>query len=309
MVARESSIATHEVIICTRNRPDELARCLEHVLGSTAIPRILVVDSSGPQHAAQLVEKAVAAHPHLEIRCIRTEPGLTVQRNHGLRASHADIVHFIDDDSYVTPTYFAEIMRAFASLGSRAVGVGGVQMNWPQRPPHPVRRAFGLAAGPGQVSRAGWNTYFYCRNGHEIQSVDWLSGCAMSFRRDHAIQTWFDESLAGYSLGEDLEFCLRVAEPGWLYVATRAHLEHQRSDRNRIDIRQYRAREIPFRASLVREHRTRFSSARFVVSLVGLILINLGRLPSRRQSSIDELRGILTGLRSIVVGSRVAGPP
>lgn len=286
---------SHEVVICTRNRPDDMVRCLEHVLTSSEMPDVLVVDSSDTEDTLRVVESMQSRVPSgRTLRYVDAEPGLTRQRNIGLHKSTAEIVHFIDDDSFVSREYFAEILKVFTSLGQSTVGVGGVQTNVPLTPPAAIRRFFGLAGRPGRITHAGWNTNFYAWKS-DIEDVDWLSGCSMSFKREVASEVGFDESMAGYSLGEDLEFCLRISQRGSLKIATRAELVHLRSDTNRLDLRAYKQREITFRRRIVAEHSERLSKPRFVTSLVGLCLISFVRVILRRSHAAAELRGIVAG--------------
>jgi glycosyltransferase involved in cell wall biosynthesis len=88
--------ATCTVAVCTRDRPDDLDRCLNAL---TRMPDdgqdVLVVDSASPSDATRIV---VARHP--SIRYVREDrPGLDVARNRALREARGEIVAFTDDDA------------------------------------------------------------------------------------------------------------------------------------------------------------------------------------------------------------------
>ena len=57
-------------------------------------------------------------------RYLRTEPGLTRQRNAGVRAAEGDVVVFLDDDVEVAPGLFAALARGYEDPG--VIGATGV---------------------------------------------------------------------------------------------------------------------------------------------------------------------------------------
>lgn len=230
----------HDVIIATRNRPGELADCLVSLSTQTRPATcIRIVDASDDdQSEANL--RQVAAHPELPIIHTRAEPGTSAQRNLGVAASDAAILHFLDDDTVLEPDYLAEIVACFAAdehepgHPGAVLGVGGLPTNLP-----PVRttriRSLLLpgATVTGAVLPSGRGVLPAGLT--EPTDVDWLSGCAMSFRRRALIVEPFDEGLSGYALGEDLDASYRVRQHGRLIVTPAARLEHRESPRNRWD--------------------------------------------------------------------------
>jgi GT2 family glycosyltransferase len=85
------------VIICTRDRPEDLRRCLESLrLQSTAPQQIIVVSGS----TGSLQKGIVAEFSDLPIRVVESyEHNISVARNKGLETLQTDIVLFIDDDA------------------------------------------------------------------------------------------------------------------------------------------------------------------------------------------------------------------
>jgi glycosyltransferase involved in cell wall biosynthesis len=109
-VPKESE-ATISVIICTRDRPNSLDRCLRSLLLCSRSPEeILVVDNS-PRYDAtrRLVENYPQVHYVLEPR-----PGLDFARNTGIGHTHGQIVAFADDDVTVHPDWVARIAACFS---------------------------------------------------------------------------------------------------------------------------------------------------------------------------------------------------
>ena len=104
--ARPATIA-----ICTRDRLDDLARCLEALEN---LPddgqEILVIDSASRDGAA--LRDLVARHR--QARVIRLDlPGLNRARNAALRAAAHDIVAYTDDDAVPDPGWLRALLRNF----------------------------------------------------------------------------------------------------------------------------------------------------------------------------------------------------
>jgi GT2 family glycosyltransferase len=99
------------ILITTRDRPDDLRRCLTSLL---ALPddgqEILVIDNAPGDDATARV---VADFPH--VRYLREDrPGVNRARNTGIAASQHDFVAFIDDDAVADPLWLRTILRNFA---------------------------------------------------------------------------------------------------------------------------------------------------------------------------------------------------
>src|SRR5581483_3567739 len=109
------------VVICTRNRPDDLADCLASLARQTRLPdEVLVVDASdGPEPEARVRAWAATA-PVPRVDVLPAAPGLTRQRNLGAAATTGDLITFLDDDVVLDPGYLAAIAELFVldpSLG------------------------------------------------------------------------------------------------------------------------------------------------------------------------------------------------
>lgn len=104
------------VVLCTRDRPDHLARCLEQ-LGRQDYPNyeIIVVDNAptDPGAVPAALDSLDVAVPVVYVR--ESRPGLSWARNAGWRSSDADIVAFIDDDEVPDKYWLAELTRGFAA--------------------------------------------------------------------------------------------------------------------------------------------------------------------------------------------------
>jgi hypothetical protein len=246
------------VVICTRNRPDDLARAL--ALSQECSPGIamLVADASDEPH--DVTVKDVASHfPTCEL--LFCAPGLARQRNQALdwvRRERPDIqvVHFIDDDTEPLTGYFAAIESVFAREPDVG-GVGGVVVG--EKPPRflLIKRAVGLSSPKaGVVLASGQSTMPYIEEWLP-STPQRLPGCAMSYRLSHIAQLAFDNRLEGYSYGEDVYFSFALSETHRLAVEPRARVRHRLSPANRHSRAQMARDGLPVRHRFVRENRQR----------------------------------------------------
>jgi GT2 family glycosyltransferase len=260
------------LVLCTRNRPEEVRTCLETVRVQTRVPsRVLIVDSSDGDATASIVSDAASTWPSgsvIEHR--RSEPGLTRQRSAGIDASAEEIVHFVDDDTVLEAAYFAAIIDAFVSAGGDAPGgVGGFVTD---QPAHDFRRIdawLGLdGAAEGVVLPSGRNVRVYAEPRAPID-VDWLPGCAMSYRREVFATERPNLAVTRDRNGEDVELSYRVRQHWRLVITPKARIEHHESPRGRRSREQLIRIELLSRYERVRAGTGRLSRRAFWVSAFG----------------------------------------
>jgi GT2 family glycosyltransferase len=262
------------LLLCTRNRPGEVRTCLDTVRVQTRVPdRVLVVDSSDDDATAVVVAELAAAWPMgsvIEHR--RAEPGVTRQRSDGIDATTEEIVHFVDDDTVLEPGYFAAILDAFERDDDGTLGgVGGFVTD---QPPHRLRRVdawLGLdGTAEGMVLPSGRNVRVYTEP-REPMTVDWLPGCAMSYRRAVFARERPNRRLGAHHNGEDVELSYRVRQHWGLVITPRARLEHHESPRGRRSAAQLVRVEMRSRYDRVRAGTGRLDRRAFWVSAFGQV--------------------------------------
>jgi GT2 family glycosyltransferase len=300
VTARGDAGVDHEVIICTRDRPEDLRRALDSVANQTLLPdRVLVVDSSEDDRSEKETRRQAAEHSGVEFQHIRSAPGLTRQRNCGVAASRGQVIHFLDDDVVCEPGYLAAIMACFAAdPNGEVLGVGGLVTN--VRPARPSRwkNLFGLsAADQGRVLASGRPTIVF-ETDRQLD-VDWLSGCCMSYRAIVFSSEKFDETLPGYGLGEDVDFSYRVRQKGRLVVTPEARLEHHQSERNRLQVEEYTYDDVVLRARRVRTGVGTFSMGAFWASVIAqAVALFVDGYALRAAESRRRLAATLRGARA-----------
>ncbi|WP_371501093.1 glycosyltransferase [Kitasatospora sp. NBC_00374] len=106
--------ASVSVIVCTRNREDLLAPCLDALLRTTHPQTELIVVDNAP--ADDATERLVRSRYGGRVRYLR-EPvaGLARARNTGLAAAHGELCAFTDDDVLADPGWVPAMVAAFRS--------------------------------------------------------------------------------------------------------------------------------------------------------------------------------------------------
>ena len=118
------------LIVCTRDRPGALARCLASIGAvAAAAPGIgieLILVDNSPRHSAAGVFEGMDWPSNLAAELVY-EPvqGLARARNAALRAARGGIIACTDDDCRLQDGYFEGLMQAFAQQPGPAV-MGGL---------------------------------------------------------------------------------------------------------------------------------------------------------------------------------------
>lgn len=113
----DRSLPPISVVVCTRDRPLSLARCLDHLahLDYPAYEVVVVDNCSRDASVVQIVARS-------GFRYVREDtPGLDWARNRGIKEAAYDIVAFIDDDALASPGWLRGVARGFADPAVSAV--------------------------------------------------------------------------------------------------------------------------------------------------------------------------------------------
>ncbi|MDX6504517.1 MAG: hypothetical protein QOE29_1642 [Gaiellaceae bacterium] len=120
------------VAISTRDRPEQLARCLEALRAGDVLPvEVVVADQSEGEATRAVVDQA--SGPELPVRYLRARPGgLGVAQNDAVGASSSELVAILDDDCIADRRWLAELAALFAAepalglAGGRVLPLGAV---------------------------------------------------------------------------------------------------------------------------------------------------------------------------------------
>lgn len=295
----------HEVVICTKDRPIELRRCLDALLVQDDRPeRILVIDASSAARKSDL-SRCGANIEHLS-----APPGLTSQRNCalGMLRSDTEIVHFLDDDAVPEAGYLREMNAALMRTQS-AVGAAGRITDLPAHSPWLLERLFLVnSRRQGALLRSGVNVLVF--DGAEDRPVDWLTGCCMSYRVRLISGLRFDERRLGGGLGEDVDFSSRAGVRGALIWASRARTAHLYSPMGRDHVGRVARADVLHRWRLAADGVGGVERRWVIYSSVGMVVVQAARAARKRrmeplQAGLGALVGLVDVLRS-GLGTRVA---
>ena len=206
------------VIIPTKNRAQDVIKCLKSITIQTMLPdEIIIVDSSDTKNLKSLLDP----FENFNINYIHDiKASLTRAENIGVENSIGDIIIILDDDVILDKNHIKEIMYVFNNYPAEKIGgvTGNVMSNQPK---NSIKRFFSfgmhvfatmfflLRYGNGKFQLSGMPTTI--RNADKITECEFLFGCDMAFRKDVIAEFKFDENFHGYSWGEDDDIAYRVS--------------------------------------------------------------------------------------------------
>jgi glycosyltransferase involved in cell wall biosynthesis len=191
------------LIICTRNRCQSLALCLEHVRRLQMPPggEVIVVDNGSTDGTAEVLRRfaGVACFPVSVI--YEPVPGLGGARNAGLAWARGRVIAFTDDDCYVRPDFLLQVLDVFQDPHLGYAG-GRILLFDPTDDVITTKPdAEGFALAP-----------------HSFLPPGILHGANMAVRREVVSAIGgFDSRLgAGTAFpGEDIDYLARASNSGW----------------------------------------------------------------------------------------------
>jgi len=292
------------VAVCTRNRTEDLAECLEG-LTSLDYPdlELLVVDNAPSSDAT---ERLVASID--DIRYVKEpRPGLDWARNRAIAEASGEILAFTDDDVVVDPLWARQLGETFAE-SDEIMAVTGLVV--PLELETLPQLLFERAGGFGRGLRRSWNKIEEGETWH-LGSGRFGTGANMAFRRSiFELIGVFDPALgAGTATngGDDLEMFFRVLQEGHVLVYEPWAIVRHRHRRDYDALRkQLTDHGLALYAYMIRSALA-YPELRGAMARFGLWWFwrrNLRRLivsfvrPSRfpRDLIVAEMRGALVGL-------------
>ena len=195
VAAPETDAASVSVVIPTRDRPGDLARCLGGLALQDPPPlEVIVVDdgSRDPRAVDEVVSRCPGA------RCLRLGgDGPATARNAGASAARGDVICLTDDDCAPTPGWSAELGAAAARSG-----VAAGRTVTPPGAPASARATQAIIDHLG-----GWAAR------PDSPSPGFAPTCNLGARRDVLLSHPFDENFPA-AAGEDREWSARLAAAG-----------------------------------------------------------------------------------------------
>ena len=121
----EFTLPQSSLIICSRNRPKMLFETVESILCGDHVPTEIIIVDQSPEPHPEL--GAMKTKRFCEIRYIHSKiVGVSAGRNLGIRSARYKILIFIDDDMFVEPDWFRNLVQAVIKAGPNSVVTGQV---------------------------------------------------------------------------------------------------------------------------------------------------------------------------------------
>ncbi|HTQ28684.1 MAG TPA: glycosyltransferase [Puia sp.] len=201
------------VIICTRNRPECLQRCIDSLMkGQDTMFELIVVDNTNGDERVRNLLLAYPAAKYVN----ETRTGLGIARNAGLRAASHNMIAFTDDDVEVHPGWISGLKTAFEHPLTMAVTGLVIPMELETRSQYLFERYWGF--NRGYVPITFDHRFFLDHLSQGVPVWDIGAGANMAFRREvFELSGAFDERLEAGAAGcsGDTEYWYRVLAGGW----------------------------------------------------------------------------------------------
>lgn len=252
---------SHTLVICSRGRSHSLSNLIKSILdchGSEAIKIVVVLNGHSSGEFISLAEQFSKLSDQVQV--IESSPGLVAARNFALKKISTDLVSFLDDDILLPRNYLSEIDSAFTrdeKLSGLAPRIAGLYTDLDLK----RKRFRNKKIDFGKVTKIGHNYWVPDIYSRDNTPVEWLPGCSMSYRVSSIAEIKFSEELmlgpaGGYSLGEDVDFSIRVQNLIALNCISIEHLQAESVRDNRRLMCQARGR---WNAYLVRKYPKKVS--------------------------------------------------
>lgn len=304
------------VAICTRNRPADLARCLDALcqLHYSAL-ELLVIDNAPSSDAT---EKLVQQYP--QVRYVQEpRPGLDWARNRAILEARSEIIAYTDDDVIVDTNWVQALAQVFAE-NPEVMAVTGLVV--PAELETDAQVLFEMNGGFGKGFQRRWWHFPQGKGMHwtNLGTGNLGTGANMAFRRSvfHSVG-YFDPALdvgtVTHGAG-DLEMFFRVLKSGHAFVYEPAAIVRHRHRREYSQLRSQLRNNGSVFASFVRSALAYPDTTRDFIWL-GLSWLKSGHIgplltslfyPARfpRDLRMAQLWGCLVGLTTYLPAQRRA---
>jgi cellulose synthase/poly-beta-1,6-N-acetylglucosamine synthase-like glycosyltransferase len=276
------------IVVPTYGRAFELERYLfPSILKQTVKPYEVIIVDDTPNDT---VEKICSKWRHIfqvDLRYIRNVRGrsLARARNYALEIAQGELLMFLDSDVVLDTKYLEKIVRAFEEKRD-IVGAQGYIINRFNR--NSIER-FSTDSLLNSVKYAIYISFFRIFLGNFVPSsnscrlfeypialekdihCDWLSGSNMALKKNIFELVKFENSLMGYSLGEDLIFSTKLRKYGKMYLIHDAKCLHMVAKTGRPDRKDF---------LIMQENMFKY------LGLRGWVIIHLGKIARTLKSHL-----------------------
>ncbi|MFB5678664.1 glycosyltransferase family 2 protein [Paenibacillus terreus] len=251
------------IAICTRNREEDLKRCISSLAQSKLAAglqvEVLIVDDGALTEEFLNQQKQMLEPAGMELRYHRKEqPGLWLSRVKTAEIARGGIILFLDDDVELPADYIQNLMNTYEEY-PQAAGVGGVAQGMNNSFFGTIRCLLSFQQSPfkGKLSLSGQSGSMY--NWHKARrtfKTEFFHGCNMSFRKEAIRGLQPVPWLQSYSVGEDLLLSRIALKSGPLYINPLLKLLHHESPSSRDNMEQVAYMRVMNHIHLLRDEQS-----------------------------------------------------
>lgn len=200
------------VVVLSWNGEKYLKDCLSSVLSQTLSGlEIILVDNASLDNSVALTRSSFPA-----VRVVESDRnvGVAAGMNIGLRASQADIVVLLNQDTVVSKDWLAALVRGMSS--DEEVAVAGCKILYPDG--KTLQHAGATLSYPLGLSMHLGHRELDEGQYAEMSEVDYVTGAALATRKEAVLELGlFDEGFAP-AYFEDVDLCFRARYAGYKVV-------------------------------------------------------------------------------------------
>jgi GT2 family glycosyltransferase len=298
------------VVVCTRDRPEQLKRCLASLQHLSQSPTEIIVVDNAPR--SDITRQIVSEFPGT--RYIREpRPGLDVARNRGIETASGEIIAFTDDDAVVHPEWIARIQQGFKH--SEVMAVTGLVLPAELETEAQFLFETDWGFGKGYLPKIFDGQFFQRAQSRGVPVWEIGAGANMAFRRKVFNQVGlFDKRLDVGAAGcsGDSEMWYRILAEGWAcrYEPTAIVYHYHRKNIEELHQQIYYYMRGHVTALLIQfeKHRHWGNLRRLAVSLpwyyAGLMRKRLLHALAGRERTLNaEILGTLSGIKYYLLNS------
>jgi glycosyltransferase involved in cell wall biosynthesis len=201
--SRSRSNTDISLIICTRDRCEKLARCLEslrHIIFERPW-ELIIVDNGSTDDTAAVIREFIRSTRVQAVYLFEPKPGKSTGLNTALRVAQGQILAFTDDDCYPAPDFLSQVWSAFDDPLVGYIG-GRIMLHDPADHPMTINESMTPVTYPARS--------FVC--------AGCVQGANMAFRRKVLLDIGGFDPLFGPGalfVAEEIDAAGRASAMGW----------------------------------------------------------------------------------------------
>ncbi len=211
------------IVIPTKDRKDDLLKCIESISKQTVRPEeVLVIDDGNISEAT----KEIIRHrlDSITFKYFKKEiPSLSESKNLGVKESSGQVILFLDDDIILDNNYTKNILEIWEKKWNdeKLAGISGVITNVAKKSLSKIlfeKIFFSYYTRSWSILPWGFHTQDFNLKNNEI--ADWAPGGTTSYRKKIFDNYKFRPLQPGRTGIEDIEFCWQIKDKGYYFIIT-----------------------------------------------------------------------------------------